>query len=97
MPFLVLVVIVLVMRKVIDRHFITSLVAMNELYDLRDWIFNHLDDPSMSDQKWRDIIPMCRFADKRYATLHRPLEFGRSCEALVLRVIGETDEEDAFT
>lgn len=66
--------------------------AMNEFYDLYDWIIEHINDPFMSDQKWRELLPIYHFADERFCTHCRPLEFQNSCEALVLRIIGREEE-----
>ena len=77
------------------KKFAIRTQAMNERYDLQLWIIEHMNDSFMSDQKWREMLPICRFADERYERFHRPLQGKWSCEYFVLRIIGEEYEENA--
>ena len=70
--------------------------AMDDFYDLKLWILAHLDDCTMSDQKWSEMLPICRFADERFQRRWRELCDGEwSNETLVRRIIGKQYEENA--
>jgi hypothetical protein len=70
-------------------------VAMHEFYDMQNLILEKMDDPAMFEYKWRELLPLCRYADRRYRELWGPLSHRNSCEALLRYAMGEEEEEDA--
>ena len=70
--------------------------AKKEFCEFRAWIRLCADDPCMSDQKLKNLIPLCQFADDRYEALVEPLAREETCVELVRRILGEAEEEDAF-
>jgi len=70
--------------------------VMEEYRAFRKGIRAQVDDPLMSDQKWRELLPICRFADERFETLCQGLPYEDSSEALVLMIIGDSEDEDAL-
>jgi hypothetical protein len=77
-----------VIHKIIGSEIDYRLRVMHDFYDLRDFIIQQIEDPFMSDEKWRELLPICRFADNRYRNYYSDLNFEGSCEALVLRILG---------
>lgn len=71
-----------------------SIIVMNEFYDLRNYLFEKMDDPTMFGYKWRELMPICRFADERFRKFHRKLDFEFSCEALLLQIIESEEIEE---
>jgi len=75
------------------RFFEPGRMAMHEFYDLRAWLLQKMEDPAMSDRKWFELIPIAQFADYRYRKLWRPLDFPQSCQAIVMQMLPNEDEE----
>jgi hypothetical protein len=84
---------IFIVTKVINKRFEKHLEAIHEFYDFRNWLIENLDNPFMSDQKWRELLPMCHFADERFRVLYRPLEYKYSSEYLVLSIIAQGEEK----
>jgi hypothetical protein len=68
---------------------------MHEFYDFRDRITKMLDDPATMPSDFRDLLPLCRFADERYRKLWGNLEDRHSCEAFVNDILRGGEKENA--
>jgi hypothetical protein len=79
--------------RVTDRH--AKLVsALDDFYALRSFIIDHIDDALMSDTKWRELLPICRFADEGMRQTGATYAgTAGTCEALVLQIIRDDKEE----
>jgi hypothetical protein len=70
--------------------------AVEESRLLRRWIIEQSDNCSMSDAKWRELLPLCRFADERMIQFCYFTHFigNNSCESLVRQLIEDEEEPE---
>jgi hypothetical protein len=69
--------------------------ALEEFHALKLWLIEHMDDCTMSDEKWRKFLPMCRLADERLLLLqYTRLPSHETCEEFVLSMIDDREEEE---
>lgn len=78
------------------RSFRKGREAYKEVCLLQKWLLEQIDDCSMSDEKWQDLIPLCVFADLRVAMLtSTSLCTSPSCTRLLRSIISDNDEEES--
>lgn len=73
-----------------------ELQAICDQCDLAEMFYGMVDDPHMDDQKWREWLPVARFADERFLATHSFMvgkPYG-SCERFVLMMVNRNTEEE---
>ncbi len=80
--------------KYLGKHLEEKREAYHEAHLLRLWIIKHLNDPLMSDLKWQELTPICRFADERVREICGTYSKVESCEDLLKWAMGSDDEEE---
>ncbi|MBI2669610.1 MAG: hypothetical protein HYX20_00465 [Candidatus Yanofskybacteria bacterium] len=60
-------------------------------FDLFEKIIESADDPFMSDQKWKEWLPICRYSDDILREVLPKAQLA-SLENIVLNIINESDE-----
>ena len=70
--------------------------ARKEFSAFRSWLLDHEDDSTFSEMKWRELLPLCRFADERMDMFDPILASRFSCEFLVQEILDDEEKpEDA--
>ena len=81
-------------RWIDEKFFEPRRMAMDEFYDLRNWIKEKMDDPAMSDEKWRELLPMCRLADYRFKKYWRDtIDFQSTCQGFIIGILRDEEHE----
>ena len=80
-------------RYFVDRYYKKREAVMHEFYDVRSFIIAALNEDALSAQEWRELLPICRFADERFRELYDPEgPWRESCEVFVLQILKRFQE-----
>jgi len=77
----------------VDRYYKRREIVQDEFYDLRSLIITPMQEDELSVREWRELLPVCRFADERFRRWCDPcLDGKKGCEAFVVQILERLQE-----